>query len=182
MNYKFSDKEINDILKKLVIIVDTREQRNEHIIEFLKLKKHSYISQKLDFGDYSCMIPEGSFKGQQRDIYFDKLRAIERKSSIDELAGNFKEDGARIKKELGHMNKYGIKYEIYVEDEHYFANIRDPEGYRSQYDPKALYGRIKSLEAQYNTKIVPISKTFIGSEIYNTLYYFVRDYLKNGGN
>ena len=38
---------------------------------------------------------------------------------------------------------------------------------------------LKSIEARYNTIIRPVSKEFIGSEIYNTLKYFIREQLKN---
>ena len=46
------------------------------------------------------------------------------------------------------------------------------------YDSKTLYARFKGLEAEFNTVIVPISKEYMASEIYNTLYYHVRAILK----
>lgn len=103
MRYKFSDKEIKEILDKMVIIVDTREQANAHIIQWLQKKKKPYKTQKLDYGDYSCYLPAGSFKGQQRDVYFTNDIAIERKFCIDEIAMNLKDNKTNIneiKKEI----------------------------------------------------------------------------------
>ena len=116
MEFKFKDKELKKILDNLTIIIDSREQANQHIIDFFNKKKHSYVIEKLDFGDYSCKLPKGSFEGQDRDIYFTRDFVIERKANIDELCGNLKEDSARLKKELAHLNKYNIKYLIYIED------------------------------------------------------------------
>lgn len=181
MNYRYTDKEIKSVLDNLVILVDTREQRNEHIVDFFRKKNINHKVKKLDLGDYSCMIPKGSFEGQTRDIYFDKEIVIERKASIDELAGNFKDDGVRIKTELAHLNKYNIKCFLFIEDPEYDFNIRNGN-YRSQYNPKALYNRIKkSIEIRYNTLVRPISKDVIGSEIYNTLESHVYEVFKAKG-
>lgn len=181
MRYKFTDKEIDKISKSIVILIDTREQNNSHIKQFLDNKQIKYKVKKLDFGDYSCMLPAGTFEGQERDIYFDRDIVIERKNSIDEIAGNFKDDGTRLKTELAHLNKYGIKYYFFVEDPNYDINIRQGN-YRSQYDPKALYNRIKkSIEIRYNTFVRPISKEVIGSEIYNTFQAYVYDVVKHKG-
>ena len=37
IRYKFKDKEIATIKKNLVVLIDTREQRNEHIKDFFIL-------------------------------------------------------------------------------------------------------------------------------------------------
>lgn len=179
MRYKFSDKELKKVMSNLTILIDTREQANEHVIEFLDKKKIPYEVKKLDFGDYACMLPANSFEGQERAIYFDRDIVIERKNGIDEVAGNLKDD-TRILKELAHLNKYDIKYYVFLEDMQFDENIRKGN-YRSEYQPKSLYARLKTIEARYNTVIRPIDKQFMGSEIYNTFYYYVREVLKNKG-
>lgn len=181
MNYKFTDKEIDKISSNMVVLVDTRERETKHIIDFFDDKNINYIVKKLDFGDYSCMLPQGTFKGQERDIYFDRDIVIERKASIDELANNFKDDGVRIKTEMAHLNKYNIKCYLFIEDPNYDFNIRSGN-YRSGYKPKSLYKRIKkSIELRYKTLVRPISKEVIGSEIYNTLEAFIYETFKNEG-
>ncbi|MSA63212.1 ERCC4-type nuclease [Clostridium butyricum] len=181
MRYRYTDKEMKKILDNIVVIVDSREQNNQHIIEFFNKKNIPYKTIKNDFGDYTAMLPAGTLTGFTSDIYFDRDIAIERKNSIDEIAGNLKEDAARIKKELAHMNKYDIKYFFFVEDKNFHENLRNGN-FRSQYDPFTLMQRIKKgIEAEYNTVIVPIDKKFIGSEIYYTLQGFVYNLFKHKG-
>ncbi len=179
MMYKFTDKELKEVLKKMEIIIDTREIQNSHITDFFDKKKITYRIEKLSFGDYSCVIPKNSFEGQIRDIYFGNEIVIERKNGIDELCGNLKDD-TRILKELAHLNKYEIKYYVFLEDGNFDNNVRSGN-YRSEYQPKSLYARLKTIEARYNTIIRPIDKAYMGSEIYNTFYYYVREILKNKG-
>ena len=153
------------------------------------------------------MIPAGTFEGQKRDIYFTDSIAIERKFCIDELAMNLKDnktninevnkeiiellgekylkkvlktDYNRLKSELQGLNRYGIKFFIFLEDKDFDKNIREGN-YRNQYKPASLYARLKALESEFNTVIRPVDKPLMGSEIYNTLRYCVRDILKNKG-
>lgn len=165
----------------MVVVVDTREQNNKHILDFFNRKKIPYKVVKNDFGDYTAMLPGNTVTGFTQDIYFDRDIAIERKNSIDEIAGNLKDDAYRIKKELAHMNMYDIKYFFFVEDKDFHENLRNGN-YRSQYDPFTLMQRIKKgIEAEYNTVIVPIDKKCIGSEIYYTLQAYVYALFKHKG-
>ncbi|EES48683.1 ERCC4 domain-containing protein [Clostridium botulinum] len=181
MRYKFTDKEMKKILDNMTVVVDSREQNNQHILDFFNKKKIPYKTVKNDFGDYTAMIPKDTIGQFTTDIYFDRDIAIERKNSIDEIAGNLKEDAARLKKELAHMNKYDIKYFFFVEDKDFHENLRNGN-YRSQYDPFTLMQRIKKgIEAEYNTVIVPVDKKCMGSEIYYTLQAYVYNLFKHKG-
>lgn len=181
MRYNFTDKEWKAIENNITILVDTREQRNEHILDFFRSRNINYQVKKLDFGDYSCMLPAGSFAGQERDIYFDRDIVIERKNGIDEIAGNFKDDGVRLKNELCHLNKYNILCFLFIEDEDFDRNIRGGI-YRSNYKPVSLYNRIKKdIEIRYRTPLRPINKDIIGSEIVNTLRSFVYEEFRRKG-
>ena len=181
MRRVFTDKEIKAIKNNLTILVDTREQRNQHILDFFDKNNIKHARHKLDYGDYSCMIPANTIEGQANDIYFDRDIIIERKASIDELASNFKEDGVRIKTELAHINKYNIRSYLLIEDAEYDKNIRTGN-YRSEYRPQSLYARIKkSIEVRYNTLVRPIDRKYIGSEIYNTFEAYVYEKFKHEG-
>ena len=207
MMYKFNKKEIKLILDNLTICVDSREQSNQHIISFFNKQGIKYKTMKLDYGDYSIMIPQGSFKGQIRDIYFTNDIVLERKFCIDEIAMNLKDkktnineikqeiidllgkqylekvlksDYNRFKQELTSINKYGITFKILIEDSDFDENIR-LGNYRNQYEPKTLYSRLKSLESEFRTTIRPVNKLYMGSEIFNTLKYGVRNKLVHEG-
>lgn len=181
MRRVFTDKEMKAIKNNLTILVDTREQKNQHILDFFNMKKIKYEVHKLDYGDYSCKIPAGTIEGQTSDIYFDRDIVIERKACIDELASNFKDDGVRVKTELAHINKYNIRSYLFIEDAEYDKNIRTGN-YRSEYNPQSLYARIKkSIEVRYNTLVRPIDRKYIGSEIYNTFEAYVYEKFKHEG-
>lgn len=207
MRYKYTETEIDKILDSMVVLIDTREQKCEHIKAWLEAKKRPYKITKVDLGDYSCYIPNGSFKGQTRDIYFTDDIVIERKSCIDELAMNLrtkkdnlkdidkeavellgekylekilKSDYMRLKQEFTALNKYGTNFVIYIEDENYLKNLKSGN-YRSKYEKGTLYKRLKALEREFKTLIMPVSAEDVAAEIYNTLRYAVRDILKNKG-
>jgi ERCC4-type nuclease len=181
LRYKFTDAEIKKIQDNLTVIVDSREQRNEHIIWYFDKKRIPYKVMKNDFGDYSCFIPKGTIDRFTSDIYFDRDIAIERKANIDEVAGNLKGDAARLTKELAHMNKYNIKYFVFLEDANYYDNLINGN-YRSEYDANTLDQRIeKGVLARYDTILVPIDKKYIGRKIINVLRSYVYELFKNKG-
>lgn len=179
MRFKFTDYEIKKILKKMVILTDSREQRNEHILKYFDDNKIPYIKVKNDFGDYSCMFPKGCIQGIDRDIYMDRLVSIERKKDIDELAGNLRsENKPRIKAEFAHINKYDIKCHLLLEDHLYYKHLRDGK-YKSLWKPASLNGSINGLMSDYNISFEPINKEDSAPRIYNILYYFCNSYFKN---
>ena len=181
MMYKFNKKEIKSILDNMIICVDSRENANQHIIDFFDKKKVPYVVEKLPFGDYSCKIKAGSLEGQERDIYFYDDFVVERKASLDEICGNLKDDAARLKKELAHLNKYDIEFYIFLEDENYELNLRNAN-YMSQYDAFTLMQRIyKGIEAEYDTMVIPVPKSCMGSKIYYFLQARVYNLLKHKG-
>lgn len=178
MRYRFTDKEIKELLKNITILIDTREQKG-HVKSWLDSNKIKSKSQKLEHGDYSCFIPpvEGI---TTKPLYFDRDIVIERKKDIDELVNNLKDNASRIKSEFAHLNKYGTKYYIFLEDYLYDKHLENGN-YRSQYKSSALQSRLISLQCEYNTIIRPISKEYIGKNIYLYLYYEVRNILKKTG-
>lgn len=170
--YKYTDKEITELLKTIIILVDTREQKNEHILQYFDSKGIAYKEHKQDTGDYSVMLPKNEDSGIHRDFYFPVV--VERKNSIDELAGTIKER-TRFENELirGQMQKFLLM----VEDPNGYENLILGK-YQSQYEPKALLGSLKSFEARYGFTTVFIPKKAAGNYLYHHFYYQVRNLLK----
>lgn len=179
IHYRFTDKEIDEILKSLTIIMDTREKSSMHIIEYFKQKDIPMKLQKLDTGDYSFMIPsnEDTQKlGITRDLYFNSY--VERKNSIDELCNNLtKDNGKAFENEL--IRAQGSKFVLFVEDPLFDRNIAQ-QNYRSRYKPQSLRGRLDSLQAKYNFEIRPVEKDYFGHVLYHRFKYQARRYLKIG--
>ncbi|MFQ6341300.1 nuclease, partial [Bacillus sp. AF62] len=68
ISYRYTDTEIHNILKTLTIVIDTRENVNGHILDYLQQKDIPIKNQKLDTGDYGCMIPKNEELGIPRAI------------------------------------------------------------------------------------------------------------------
>lgn len=181
MYYKFTDTEIKKLLKEnFMILYDTREQKNQHVLNYFDEKKVKYKKKKIDEGDYTAIVTKCPEMGIYRDIYFPV--AVERKNSIDELAGNLAEktdthDDIRLIRELQRAKAKGIKISLIIEDKNGMENIKKGN-YRSLYTPKAFLGRLSSIQDLYLQDTIFTSNKDTGFEIYRKLYYSVRNYLK----
>ena len=117
MRNRYTETEIKTILKNLCVIVDTREQVWVNIEDYFKKQNIQYRRENLNQGDYSiCIVSNEETKplGITRDLYFDNEIVIERKASIDEVAGNMKEpDRTRLKKEFSYLKSRGVKVHFF---------------------------------------------------------------------
>ena len=156
--------------------MDTREKQSSHILEYLNKKGVPVRIQKLDVGDYSFLLPANVEMGIMRDTYFQSY--VERKNSLDEICGNLQKDSQQaFINEL--TRAQGSKFVLFVEDEHFDKNLAQGK-YRSKYDPKALRGRLDSLQAKFNFEIRPVEKEMMGHVLYHRFLYQARHYLKYG--
>ena len=174
INFHYTDTEIKTILDSFVIVTDTREQKNEHILEYFRKHNIPFKFKTMKTGDYSAMIPKNEELGITRDIYINA--AIERKNGVDELVASIK-DRTRFENEL--IRSADIPFTILVEDEKGYNKILRGE-YRSKYDRKALLGSLKTFEARYNFTTVFIDKNATGNYIYYHFFYRIRELLKGG--
>lgn len=183
IKYKLSETEINKLLKEnFMILFDTREQENTHVLAYFDKAKIPYKKQKIDEGDYTAIITKREDMGIFRDLYFTV--GVERKNSVDELAGNLAEstdtrDDVRLIRELMRAKTKGVKMFLIVEDKNGIENIKKGN-YRSQYQPKAFLGRLSSIQDLYLQDTIFTDKASSGFEIYRKLYYSVRNFLKEG--
>lgn len=182
VQYKFTDTEIKKLLKEnFTILYDTREQQNQHILDFLDKKKIKYKKQKIDEGDYTAIIAAREDMGIHRDLYFNI--AVERKNSVDELAGNLGEkrddyrDDIRLERELKRAKQKGTIIYLIVEDKNGKENI-EKGNYRSQYSSKAFEAKLMTLEINYLKGIRFVDKVDSGREILKILWYGVMEALK----
>lgn len=169
LHFKFTDKELKTLLDSLVIIVDTREQKNTHILDYFRKKEITFKFQTMKTGDYSAYIPANPELGLPRDLYFDVV--VERKANIDEFAQNTKEE--RFENEL--IRSQHMNFLLIIEDT--YENLLNG-AYRSKYSPQALLGRLKAFEARYGFNTVFMDKKLMGNYIFHHFYYQIRNVLK----
>jgi ERCC4-type nuclease len=164
------------ILDSLTIIVDTREKLNDHVTDYFKAKKIPHAIRTMKTGDYSSFIPKNEELGITRDIYLESC--LERKRNVDEIIGNLSKDKrTTFENELIRASKH--PFVLIVEDEQGYEKILRGD-YRSQYEPKALLGSLKTMEARYDFSIVYLNPTYTGNYIYYHFYYQAKELLKRG--
>lgn len=95
-------------MNNFVIQVDSRENRNEHVLEQFNNMGYKYIVSKLYVGDYTLL--------QKSDVIID------RKNSLMEVANNIcnSREHERFKRELTNAKENNIKLYILIEDEFIF--------------------------------------------------------------
>ena len=161
------------------LIIDSREKEIDHITSKFLSNRILYDVRGLPIGDYRI----------QSDTYSPPI-IVERKASLDELIGNLlskdkdNEGNNRFTRELIRASKTVPKTRVVllIEDKDYYEKLLKGD-YRSKVNPKAIRAMIMSLEAKYpNLSIVGVDKSVSASYIHTTLYYHLRQQLKEGAN
>lgn len=159
------------ILKNAIVLVDTREQENTHIIEYLDKKGIAHKSVKLDFGDYGLLVPKNDVYGIYNDMLLDY--AVERKGSLEELSSNFTNDRDRIEKELWRGSG---KMDLLVEN----GSLDDimNANYNTKYDKNSFIATLCTFHHRYNVGLNFCAKEKSGLMIVALLKYKLREELK----
>ena len=145
--YKYKETEIKEIVKSMVILVDTREKET-HITDFFDKKKIVWKSKKLDRGDYSFMIPANPDLDIPRDLYFDNEVIIERKGSLEEISGNLTNGRDRFEKELA----LSPKDKVLLLEGGGFSDIVSGN-YNTKYSKKSFLASLFTFWFRYNMPI-----------------------------
>lgn len=171
--YKYSDKDIKQMIKQLTILIDSREKQNGHITDYLTKNHIPYETTTLSYGDYSCKIPVSTGES----IHFHDSIVIERKNSLEELSGNLTRDRERFEKEFLKAGNDGAKIYLMVEDEGGYSSIIN-HSYKTEFKPNAYMASLKTWESRFNCNVQFINKQYAGFFILSTLKYFVKESLK----
>lgn len=175
----YTDTEIKAILKTMVILCDTREQKNQHIKQFFDTEKRRYQDKTLSTGDYTAVIPANKDMGIYKPLYFDKSIVIERKGSLEELSGNFTRGRERFKRELTRANADNMEFHLMIEGSSFTDIIN--HNYKTELNENAFLGTLLSLQCEYGFNLMFVQAADAGLYIERLLYYHVRKTLLNGG-
>ena len=122
-----------------MIICDTREKKNEHILAYFDVREIPYTVRKLDTGDYM----EDSKPGV----------VIDRKRNLDELCGNlFSHDKSRFWREVRRAKDEHIKLIFLIEHGGKIKTLSDVRQWRSRYSKitgHILYAEICRVHIAY---------------------------------
>lgn len=161
--------EVEEALKTLTVIVDTREQSTAALSRRLeKFPRHQ--REKLNAGDYSGKI---LINGD----WFTLPVAIERKMSIDELCACYCQQRPRFEREFNRAKEDGIKMYLLIEGGSWETIYNDL--YQSHMRPRSLVGSILSWLARYDCQLLMCKRNTSGQLIWDVLYYEARAFLLN---
>lgn len=172
--YRFSVEDVKRITKSIVVLVDSREKKNEHILAYFEKQGIAYQETKLDYGDYSFYIP-ASAAGE--DIYFHRDIVVERKASLEELSGNLAQERERFEREFLRAGNDGCKVYLLIEAPGGYSDIIGHK-YRTQMRPGAFAASLKTWEHRFGANVQFIDKQYSGYLIASTFQYFAREALK----
>lgn len=156
MKLHLTDKNYRKLItEKMVILVDTREQKNQPYLDVWDASGIRWKRKALKTGDYNFMLEAAPELGwYSHDLYFTDELVIERKNSVDELAGNFansSKDNGRILREFDRMVKAERAY-LLIEDDS-LSSILNHE-YRSNLNENSFLRSILTVQA--NNQMVPL--------------------------
>lgn len=172
--FKYTDKELDELVKSLTILVDTREKNNQHLLDYWDDNGISHKKKALSYGDYSFMIPMNEDLNIPRDIYFDGEVIIERKGSLEEISGNLTKERDRLEKEFSLSPKTKV---LLIENGTYGDVITG--NYNTQYNKKSFWASLHSFWHKYNIPVffMPDIK-YSGIFVRGYFEYYLKNYLR----
>ena len=155
---------------RVELVIDSREKRNEYIIEALKRNNIDYAIRKLDFGDYSAQI----YFRDGRYTRLDRCFCFERKRELTELSNTIYQGIDRFESEMKLASIYTTHKKLIIEDIDYYKNILK-HNYRTQLPPKLFLKRLYELQNKYNIEIVAVDERLTASYIYRYICMYIED-------
>lgn len=170
--------EIDAALKTFRIIADTREQNTPRATERFKSFGVPVERATLEYGDYCAQIdlPGGQLHDTSGPIR--PACVIERKMSLDEIAGNFTRGRDRFRREFQRATEAGARVWLLIENGSFEA-IRGKR-YRSRYNPKAFQASLIAWAVRYGITPIFCKAGTSGSLIREILYRDIKERLEKG--
>lgn len=138
-----------------MIICDSREKKNQHVLRYFDKEGIPYEVRKLDTGDY--MDPENP-----------KL-TIDRKQNLDELCGNlFSPDKSRFWREVRRAKESRIKMIVLIEQGGKIKQLKDVPQWQGKYTKVTgykLYNEICRCHIAYGVEFWFCDKRATGKRI-----------------
>lgn len=172
---KYTDKEIEQLLKSIVILIDSQEKSIKHLTDWFDKKKVAYKTMSLPSFDYSFMLPKNEELGIPFDQIFIDDCAIERKNSLEELSGNFSQGRVKFNDEFS-RSRCKRKH-LLIENGSYHDIIVG--NYNTKYNSKSYLGSLHSFETKYDlhVRFMP-DREDSATYILATFQYYLRYMLK----
>jgi ERCC4-type nuclease len=171
--------EIEDCLKSMEILVDTREQPSQRATDRYESFGCPWQKRTLNFGDYTYnfLLPNGE-KLFSDEITVSGHAVIERKMSLTELSGCFCQSRDRFKAEFERATAAGASIYLLVEDATWEKLLTGK--YKTKFNPAAFTASLVAWSIRYNIKPIFCRKESSGRIIKEILYRELKERLERG--
>lgn len=155
---------------RVTVLVDTREQRNLHILQELNFLGVKFEAVALKYGDYSFFYINDD--GEIED--FRNKCVIERKRNLEEISANFSHGRLKFYTEFQKAKNAGAKITLIVEDEEAKSKMKlrkeldkDPSSdlefkynktWRTDFCGNSMIGSFKAFKERYNLNLIFCNK------------------------
>lgn len=161
---------------KIIVLIDTREKRNELIIDAFEKQniEYKYANGGLLYGDYSAKVvfEDGKEVSLHRDL------VIERKRELTELSNTLTQGQKRFIRELDRARFDRATVKLLIEDDNYYKNILE-HNYRTKLEPDMFIKLLFKFQHMYGYDIVGLDKRLSASYIYRNIKAYVEDNIDN---
>lgn len=162
-------REIDEALKTMVCLVDTREQDTPRFRARIAKIGCPVEREKLDFGDYSAkLIVNGE--------WLTLPVSIERKMDFNELTACYCGGRKRFRAEFERAKAANAKIYLLVENASWEDAYKG--NYRTQMQPKSFIASLLSWLARYNCQLIFCNSQTTGFLIHDILYRECREMLE----
>ena len=183
------------IKDSIVVIVDSREQRNLHLLSRLSEKGVKFMVSAMKYGDYSFFIPiYDPVKGFMEIDFKDKV-VIERKAHITEISNNFTKGRIQFDTEFQKAKTDGCKVHLIIEDPKGRDKIKHRQEldkaackdwdfifrktWRSQFCANSMIGSLKAFKERYNLEVIFCKKTETADKMLEIFYKAIDTYFNS---
>ena len=171
--------EIDDCLKSMEIIIDTREQPSKRAQKRYDSFCAHYKRQTLNYGDYTYnfRLPNGEMLFKEDETIKGHV-VIERKQDLVELSQCFCQSRERFEREFERAKENHANIYLLVEDANWENLINGK--YATKFNSKAFFSSITAWMARYDIKVIFCKSETSGKMIKEILYRELKEKLQRG--
>lgn len=167
------------VLESFQILVDSREQETERAKKRYQSFEVPYHRATLNYGDYTynAVLPDGN-KIFDLDKTIIPFCTVERKMSLDELAGCFTRSRERFKNEFEKAADHECRIFLICENSSW-ENLLNGK-YRSKFNANAFLASSVAWMIRYNMNVIFCKEETSGKLIKEILYRDLKERLERG--
>lgn len=156
-------------MNKFLILTDTRQQKENHIIKEFDKQGILHIRTGLPSADYMAVRYD-----EEKGFYLDYSILIDTKKDIEEIAGNLcnTQSHERVKREIFKGQELGAKEFIFLINGGKVKSIEDLQNWtskRTKVKGSVLLKIFQTMRQKYNVRFIICSKDKMGETIIKLL-------------